>query len=458
MTDFFDKVKRYRDPERMAADYLKAYYSNEKIEYPINPFKMLKDSGTIFVLGNYHKLEGLYIPPTSSDDIAFIGINNKRPITRQRFTAAHELCHHLRDSDKEIACPIGNKDETEYFADGFASALLMPIDELIKQVNDHKANKFDRYITFDSVLEIADYFGVSFEACLFRIAYRIHAIEGNTESKALRKRAQKYSPDKKRKEKQMNYLRLYEGLIDSYGDILSFKPNDHARLVFQNDYIYNDSRMEGVGISMEEAAEIVTDIRLNEQDSEYCSEANEAFLSVAGHYAMYQDIFALPVKEKCSVFDAVGLNKKLFSYYPHPESYGGCFRQSNTLVLGAKFETIPYHLIPTEMLKIDDTVKSLINNKDTLSLSEYIKAVIRVHHSLTVIHPFADGNGRTLRAFFNVLLIRGGITPIYIKLEEKDEYLNALSVADTCGSYTELYECIYKVLLRSSVELNKACF
>ena len=32
--DFFGKVKKYRDPDRMAMDYLKEYFKNSKISPP----------------------------------------------------------------------------------------------------------------------------------------------------------------------------------------------------------------------------------------------------------------------------------------------------------------------------------------------------------------------------------------------------------------------------------------
>ena len=79
------------------------------------------------------------------------------------------------------------------------------------------------FITNDDVLEIADYFGVSFEACLFRIAYRVHAIDGNTEATALKKRAAKYQPEKERKKRHLSYAKLYVGLIDCYREQLSFQ-------------------------------------------------------------------------------------------------------------------------------------------------------------------------------------------------------------------------------------------
>ena len=44
---FEQEAKKYTDPEKMAADYLVKYYGNQKIEYPINPFQMLKDEGIL---------------------------------------------------------------------------------------------------------------------------------------------------------------------------------------------------------------------------------------------------------------------------------------------------------------------------------------------------------------------------------------------------------------------------
>ena len=415
---------------------------------------MLKDEGILFSLMAFKKLEGVYIPASSPDDVPVVGINANRPITRQRYTAAHELCHHFRDFDKQTSCPIvKQKSSIEYFAESFAAGVLMPMQELRSQVNKRKNAR--GYISFDDVLEIADYFGVSFESCLFRIAYRIHAISGNTESKELKKRIKEHGPDKVRKERHMTYACLYAGLIDCYQEQFTFQPTEYAKYVFQNNYIYNDSRMEGLEVTLEQAAEIVADIRLNAQNSQYCSEENEAYLSIAGHYAMYQDIFAIPVKEKISVYDTISLNKKLFSYYPNPD-FGGSIRQNNTLVLGAKFETVDYHMIYAELMRVDAEIQDGYAQRGSMKMSDYIKHTARIHHQITVIHPFPEGNGRTSRAFMNVQLIRAGMLPIYIRVEDKDGYIKALSRADEFCEYDELYEIVFKLILKSFVELNKS--
>lgn len=100
------KAKEYGNADRLAEDFLKEYFKEEPIKYPINPFQILKDMGVMFLLQRYRKLEGVYLPATGDDDYPMVGINADRPITRQRFTAAHELCHHLRDADKQMACPM----------------------------------------------------------------------------------------------------------------------------------------------------------------------------------------------------------------------------------------------------------------------------------------------------------------------------------------------------------------
>ena len=55
----------------------------------------------------------------------------------------------------------------------------------------------------------------------------------------------------------------------------------------------------------------------------------------------------------------------------------------------------------------------------------------------------------------NVQLVRAGILPIYVKVEEKERYFEALAHADLTGDYNELYEVVFKLILRSCVDLNR---
>ena len=68
----------------MASAYLSKCYANQKIEYPINPFRMLKDEGVLFSLMDFKKLEGVYIPAENSEDIPVVGINVNRPYNKAK--------------------------------------------------------------------------------------------------------------------------------------------------------------------------------------------------------------------------------------------------------------------------------------------------------------------------------------------------------------------------------------
>lgn len=451
--DFREVARQNMNAERLASAYLRYHFKDQKPTFPINPFEMLNGEGILFKLSNFDRLEGVYIPENEKGDTPLVAINANRPITRQRYTAAHELCHHFKDYDKQISCPIGNaKDRIERFANSFAAALLMPLPELNKLVEEAADER--GFVSFEDVLDIAFYFGVSFQACLFRIAYKLHAIDGDTSPTALSERCAQFKPDKIRKAKHLSYTPLYEGLIDNYAEQLKLQVPDHAKFIFLNNYIYNDSRMENVDVSEIQASEIVTDLRLNTQKSKYCNENNEAFMSIAGHYRMYKIIFDNRDKDSITIFDLFKLNNILFSCYPDP-SYGGSTRQNNTLVLGAKFETVDHTLIMSALLKLEDEVESYFAKRNDIPLSDYIEHVARIHHQITVIHPFNDGNGRTSRAFMNTQLVRAGLTPIYIKLKDKPEYLRALERADKTGDYADLYEVIFKALIQAHVDLNQ---
>lgn len=100
--------------ETLAQEVLRLYFGDKNPSFPIEPFKMIRDFGIVYQFMEFKDL----------DDIPIIGINFGRPITRQRYTAAHELCHHIKDRGNSI-CPIsGKKNMIEKYADAFASELL----------------------------------------------------------------------------------------------------------------------------------------------------------------------------------------------------------------------------------------------------------------------------------------------------------------------------------------------
>ena len=60
-------------------------------------------------------------------------------------------------------------------------------------------------------------------------------------------------------------------------------------------------------------------------------------------------------------------------------------------------------------------------------------ASFEAHFRLSAIHPFSDGNGRTCRLLMNLLLLRGGYPPVGVRMEDRNNFLDALE----CASLTE---------------------
>ncbi len=116
-------------PQALAANVLKDRFGEKMPSIPIDPFKLMREYGIVYQLMGFENLEGIYLVPEGEHDLPVVGINYKRKITRQRFTAAHELCHHLKDCRSEICPKGGNGRETERFAEQFeqfAAELPMP--------------------------------------------------------------------------------------------------------------------------------------------------------------------------------------------------------------------------------------------------------------------------------------------------------------------------------------------
>ena len=437
-----DLANKGSNSRKLANDFLKDFYKNKEIKYPINPFEILKQLNIKFIFRDFSNAEGIYIPAENNKDFPIVGFNINRPIQRQRFTAAHELCHHLKDSHKNFICLSNSNNEIEKYADNFASELLMPIEDLKKQVYFYTKNGT---ITEVDILKISQYFGVSYEACLRKIVYEVSESK-KLSYKTIKESIDAFKPNKQKRNLELFDTLLYEQLIESMHPTFDISYNNFSKDVFKNEYIFNDSRMEGIKIDREKASDIITDLRLNKQNSPFCNEKNQNIIELTGLSFMYDYIFEKS-NTNISIYDAKHLNKLLYSTAPYPE-YGGTYRETNTLVEGAKFETIDYTKIPEEFMNLGKTIDTLLNNSN-ISINEYIKETIKIHHRMTVIHPFRDGNGRTCRAFTNMLLIRKNIPPVFFSNNNKNEYKEALKIVDTKYNYDPLFEIFYKTIINS---------
>ncbi len=85
-----------------------------------------------------------------------------------------------------------------------------------------------------------------------------------------------------------------------------------------------------------------------------------------------------------------------------------------------------------------------MNDEAISCISKIISISSWIHHSITAIHPFLEGNGRTARLVGNLILERYGLVGISVKIEKenKNEYRKALAQIDKYKDYEPLENII----------------
>lgn len=94
---------------------------------------------------------------------------------------------------------------------------------------------------------------------------------------------------------------------------------------------------------------------------------------------------------------------------------------------------------------VPDEMRALIGwyRQNKRHLNPFELAVV-LHTKFEMIHPFVDGNGRVGRALMNLVLERSGHPTLYLGLEDRAAYLNALAKSDG-GDYAPIIETLYTI-------------
>ena len=445
-------MKSTSKPKIAAEKILHKLKEQGKITYPISPFKILKEKQVMITFSDFDRLEGLLL--FDEDEGSIVSINLNRPVTRQRFTAAHELGHlilHTEIKEENFLCPIfGVKTTIELEADEFASNLLMPDEELNKIINKYQNE--NGTVGLEECLLIAEYFGVSFESCVKTIRFRLNRFENQFNNIELNKVIKKFKPQSKRKQlfEKTNDLNLLMNSI-SYSFFSIPNVNEIVGIRFMQNLVYHDSRIENINLTAEEINEIYADFRINGNESKYCKEENQNIIEILGNIEMNK--YCLETNDNINVFRIKDLNKLLYKFAPLPE-YAGIFRTNDNLIFGGKIQPVSVSELFNKIEELNQLVIKLIENINEFNISEYIFEVANIHYKLTVLHPFNDGNGRISRAFMNWLLRLKGLCPIYIDSKNKNAYLEALNKIDLGNDNSDLQIIILKSILKTMSELH----
>lgn len=104
------------------------------------------------------------------------------------------------------------------------------------------------------------------------------------------------------------------------------------------------------------------------------------------------------------------------------QGHAGRYRTSAVRISGSSH-------IPPNPIKVPDLMTELFQKLPTIT--DPLTQATTLHHGISHIHPFADGNGRTARLAMNFILLASGYPPISIAPEIRIDYYYALEAADT---------------------------
>lgn len=134
----------------------------------------------------------------------------------------------------------------------------------------------------------------------------------------------------------------------------------------------------------------------------------------------------------------------------------GEYRKKNVVIAGANFRPPNY----INVLDYMDELLKFINKKNS-SKYDLLKTAI-AHHRFVWIHPYDNGNGRTVRLFTYAMLVKQGfninvgriINPTAVFCSDRTTYYQYLSKADS-GKDEDILKWCYYVLSGLKVEIEK---
>lgn len=191
--------------------------------------------------------------------------------------------------------------------------------------------------------------------------------------------------------------------------------------------VFHSNAIEGNKLSLRETELILNGMVINERPLKDEIEARS--LANATDY-LYKLIDGREPISKRTLLELHSLIMKDI-----PGINAGQFRKEEVQIGGSEHK-------PPHFNDVDSHVDELFQwmNRYSHKYSPLIMGSI-LHHWMTWIHPFSDGNGRVSRLFLNFFLLQKGYPEIIIKISDRDNYYTSLIEGDA-GSLNSLIELL----------------
>ncbi|WP_291118430.1 Fic family protein [Flavobacterium sp. UBA6135] len=201
------------------------------------------------------------------------------------------------------------------------------------------------------------------------------------------------------------------------------------------EWTYNSNSIEGNTLTLRETQMLLQEgITVKGKSLREHFEAKNHEKAIDYLYTLVDEKYAL---RSIDILSLHGLVLRMIE-----DDFAGRIRNGGVRITGANF-------VPPNANKVSDLLDELIDfiNTNPLELNDIELATV-FHHKLVWIHPFFDGNGRTVRLAMNLLLMRKGFPPAIILKNDRKKYYEALNQANQ-GNYQKLILLMSQALERT---------
>lgn len=210
---------------------------------------------------------------------------------------------------------------------------------------------------------------------------------------------------------------------------------ERLREALNVEWTYNSNSIEGNTLSLNETRIVLED------GMTVKGKSMREHLEITNHHDAIEHLEHL-VRSDSPILEREILDLHELVMLRLEKEFAGRLRNAGVRIVGANFT-------PPNALKVPALLEELIRfvNMNEMGLSPVVLASV-FHHRFVWIHPFFDGNGRTVRLVMNLLLMRKGYPPAIILSNDRRKYYDALNRANG-GSYAKLVLLMAQAMERS---------
>ena len=190
------------------------------------------------------------------------------------------------------------------------------------------------------------------------------------------------------------------------------------------EWTYNSNSIEGNTLTLRETQMVLQEgVTVKGKSLREHFEAKNHEFAIHKLYKLLKDDYVLHIR------DILDLHQLVLRSIE--DEFAGRIRMGGVRITGANF-------IPPNAKLASEYIDTLVAhvNLNPQGLNP-IELATLFHHKFVWIHPFIDGNGRTVRLVMNLLLMREGFPPAIILANDRKKYYTALNQANN-GNYSKL--------------------